>query len=116
MPPLRQLPPWRVPALWGATPNTNIWRPGSMVLPVPVGLDPVVTTLFNPLGAGMRWGIMVTCTEPGDVAVTAQAPTAFTPAIAPARPAGTVAVAYRPALDLPRPGRYPCASKEPRNC
>jgi alcohol dehydrogenase len=54
-----------------ATPNTNIWRPGSVVLPVPVGLDPVVTTLFNPPDAGMRWGIMIPVTKLGDAAVTA---------------------------------------------
>jgi len=38
-----------------------------MVLPVPDGLDPVVATLFNPLGAGIRWGTTVPGTGPGDV-------------------------------------------------
>ena len=38
-----------------------------MLLPVPTGLDPVVATLFNPLGAGIRWGVTVPGTAPGDV-------------------------------------------------
>jgi alcohol dehydrogenase len=39
----------------------------SMLLPAPGGLDPVVTTLFNPLGAGIRWGVETPGTKPGDV-------------------------------------------------
>ncbi len=38
-----------------------------MVLPAPADLDPVVATLFNPLGAGIRWGATVPGTGPGDV-------------------------------------------------
>jgi alcohol dehydrogenase len=38
-----------------------------MLLSVPEGLDPVVATLFNPLGAGIRWGATVPGTGPGDV-------------------------------------------------
>jgi alcohol dehydrogenase len=38
-----------------------------MVLPVPVGLDPVRATLFNPLGAGIRWGVTLPGTAAGDV-------------------------------------------------
>jgi alcohol dehydrogenase len=38
-----------------------------MLLPVPDGLDPVVATLFNPLGAGIRWAVTVPDTQPGDV-------------------------------------------------
>jgi hypothetical protein len=86
-----------MPPLLGGYAEYEYLAPDSMV---PGGLD---------LDAGMRWSIMVPGTNPGDVAVTAQAPTAFTQAIAPARPAGIVAVAYRPALDLPMPGRHPCA-------
>jgi threonine dehydrogenase-like Zn-dependent dehydrogenase len=58
------------------------------------------------------------------VDVTAKAPTALTQAIALARPAATVVVAGRAALDPLISGRYPfetcrgaaCASKIPRNC
>ncbi|MDY7104076.1 MAG: zinc-binding dehydrogenase [Actinomycetota bacterium] len=41
--------------------------PDAMLLPVPGGIDPVVATLFNPLGAGIRWGVEVPGTSPGDV-------------------------------------------------
>jgi len=34
---------------------------------VPDGLDPVLATLFNPLGAGVRWGVTVPGTKEGDV-------------------------------------------------
>ena len=39
----------------------------AMLLPAPAALDPVVATLFNPLGAGIRWGVEVPGTKPGDV-------------------------------------------------
>ena len=38
-----------------------------MLLPVPEVLDPVVASLFNPLGAGIRWAVDVPETKPGDV-------------------------------------------------
>ncbi len=41
----------------------------SMLLPVPDELDPVTATLFNPLGAGIRWGVELPETQPGDVVV-----------------------------------------------
>lgn len=41
--------------------------PDSMLLPIPDSLDPVTATLFNPLGAGIRWGVEVPGTGPGDV-------------------------------------------------
>jgi len=39
----------------------------AMLLPTPAALDPVVATLFNPLGAGIRWGVEVPGTKPGEV-------------------------------------------------
>src|SRR3546814_14315255 len=54
------------PGLWGGYATHQYLAPDSMVLPVPDGLDPVVATLFNPLGAGIRWGAMVPGTGPGD--------------------------------------------------
>ena len=57
----------RVPGLWGSHAESQYLAPDSMVLPVPEGLDPVVATLFNPLGAGMRWRATVPGTYPGDV-------------------------------------------------
>jgi alcohol dehydrogenase len=41
----------------------------SMLLPAPESLDPVVATLFNPLGAAIRWGVEVPGTKPGDIVV-----------------------------------------------
>lgn len=54
------------PGLWGGYATHQYLAPDSMVLPVPDGLDPVVATLFNPLGAGIRWGATVPGTGPGD--------------------------------------------------
>jgi alcohol dehydrogenase len=42
-------------------------RPDSLLLEVPDGLDPVLATVFNPLGAGIRWGARLPGTGPGDV-------------------------------------------------
>lgn len=41
--------------------------PDTMLMPVPDGMDPVVATLFNPLGAGIRWGVELPETGPGDI-------------------------------------------------
>ena len=41
--------------------------PDAMLLPVPEALDPVTASLFNPLGAGIRWGVEVPETKPGDI-------------------------------------------------
>jgi len=61
------IPVDRKPALWGGYAEYQYLAPDSMVLPVPSGLDPVVATLFNPLGAGIRWGVTVPGTQRGDV-------------------------------------------------
>jgi alcohol dehydrogenase len=57
----------RAPGLWGGYARYQYLAPDSMVLGVPAGLDPVIATLFNPLGAGIRWGVQVPGTGPGDV-------------------------------------------------
>jgi alcohol dehydrogenase len=61
------IPVDRVPGLWGGYAEYQYLAPDSMVLRVPPGLDPVVATLFNPLGAGIRWGATVPGTAVGDV-------------------------------------------------
>jgi alcohol dehydrogenase len=38
-----------------------------MVLRVPESLDSVTATMFNPLGAGIRWAVTLPRTQPGDV-------------------------------------------------
>ena len=57
----------RPPGLWGGYATHLYLAPDAMVLPVPAGLDPVVATMFNPLGAGLRWGVSVPGTGPGSV-------------------------------------------------
>ena len=61
------IPVDRKPALWGGYAEYQYLAPDSMVLPVPRALSPVIATLFNPLGAGIRWGVTVPGTKPGDV-------------------------------------------------
>jgi alcohol dehydrogenase len=61
------IPVDRAPGLWGGYAEYQYLAPDSMVLPVPDNLSAVVATLFNPLGAGIRWGATVPATSPGDV-------------------------------------------------
>jgi alcohol dehydrogenase len=55
------------PGLWGGYATHQYLAPDSLVLKVPDGVDPVVATLFNPLGAGFRWAVTVPGTGSGDV-------------------------------------------------
>lgn len=55
------------PGLWGGYAEYQYLGPDTLVLPVPTGLDPVLATMFNPVGAGIRWGVTVAATTPGDV-------------------------------------------------
>jgi len=55
------------PGLWGGYATHLYLAPDALVLPVPDALDPVVGTLFNPVGAGLRWAVEVPGTAPGDV-------------------------------------------------
>jgi alcohol dehydrogenase len=57
----------RSPGLWGGYAEYQYLAPDSMLLPVPAALDPVIATLFNPIGAGIRWGATVPGTGRGDV-------------------------------------------------
>ena len=57
----------RPPGLWGGYATHQYLAPHSLVLPVPDSLDPVTATLFNPVGAGIRWGVTVPGTGEGDV-------------------------------------------------
>ncbi|MCX7619948.1 MAG: zinc-binding dehydrogenase [Acidimicrobiales bacterium] len=61
------IPVDRPPGLWGGYSRYQYLAPDSMVLSVPDGLDPVIATLFNPLGAGIRWGVTVPGTSKGDL-------------------------------------------------
>ena len=55
------------PGLWGGYSTHLYLHPDTLVLPVPAGLDPVAATVFNPLGAGIRWGVTVPNLQPGEV-------------------------------------------------
>lgn len=55
------------PSLWGGYATHQYLAPGSLLLKVPATLDPVLATMFNPLGAGIRWGVVAPGTKEGDV-------------------------------------------------
>lgn len=55
------------PGLWGGYATHQYLGPDSMLLPVADGIDAVLATVFNPLGAGIRWGVTLPGTKPGDV-------------------------------------------------
>jgi alcohol dehydrogenase len=59
----------RAPGLWGGYATHQYLAPDSMLLPVPDGLPPEVAVAFNPVGAGIRWGVTVPGTKEGDVVV-----------------------------------------------
>jgi alcohol dehydrogenase len=61
------VPVTKPPALWGGYAQHQYLAPHSMLLRVPPSLDPVTATMFNPLGAGIRWGVTLPGTRPGDV-------------------------------------------------
>ncbi|MBV9936440.1 MAG: zinc-binding dehydrogenase [Actinobacteria bacterium] len=61
------IPTDKGPGLWGGYAEYQYLAPDSMLLPVPASLAPDVATLFNPLGAGIRWGVTVPGTTVGDV-------------------------------------------------
>jgi alcohol dehydrogenase len=55
------------PGLWGGYAQYQYLSPDSLVLPVPDVLDPVVATLFNPVGAGIRWTVQLPRLTAGSV-------------------------------------------------
>jgi alcohol dehydrogenase len=61
------IPVGRAPGLWGGYAQYQYLAPDSVLLPLPAGLEPAVATLFNPVGAGIRWAVTVPRTRPGDL-------------------------------------------------
>jgi len=59
----------KTPGLWGGYATHHYLGPDAMLLPLPDALDPVLATLFNPLGAGIRWTTTVGGAGEGDVVV-----------------------------------------------
>jgi alcohol dehydrogenase len=59
------IPLERSPGLWGGYATHHYLGPGTLLHRVPDGLDPVLATMFNPLGAGVRWAVNVPGPHPG---------------------------------------------------
>lgn len=57
------------PGLWGGYAERMYLDPGSVVHKVEKALAPGVAALFNPLGAGFRWGVELSGLRPGDSVV-----------------------------------------------
>lgn len=55
------------PGLWGGYATHHYLGPRSVVHALPAGFDPVDAALFNPVGAGVCWGVEIPGTGPGDV-------------------------------------------------
>jgi alcohol dehydrogenase len=61
------VPVERAPGLWGGYAEFVYLHADAVLLPVPDALDPVLATAFNPLGAGIQWGVNVPGTRAGDI-------------------------------------------------
>lgn len=94
----------RGPGLWGGYATHQYIGPDSIVLPVPHELDPVTATLFNPVGAGIRWGVTLPGTTAGDIVAVLGPGVRGLAAVAAVRDAGAsfVMVTGRGARDEPR--------------
>ena len=56
-----------VPSLWGGYGEYQYLSPDSQLVHIPHELDPVVAAMFNAVANGIRWGVVVPQTKPGDV-------------------------------------------------
>ena len=61
------IPIKRPPGLWGGYAECQYLEPDTMLHQVPDSLDPVLATMFNPLGAGIYWAVTLPGTASGDV-------------------------------------------------
>jgi threonine dehydrogenase-like Zn-dependent dehydrogenase len=57
------------PALWGGYATHLYLHPKAVVHKVPAGIRPDLAVLFNPLGAGVRWGVTLPRTTIGQTVV-----------------------------------------------
>ncbi len=94
----------RAPGLWGGYAEYQYLAPDSMLCAVPDSLDAVTATMFNPLGAGIRWGVTLPGTSAGDVVAVLGPGVRGLSACAAAKQAnaGFVMVTGRGARDAPR--------------
>jgi alcohol dehydrogenase len=61
------VPTERPPGLWGGYAEYQYLEPDTVLHKVPASIDPVLATMFNPLGAGIDWAVTTPGTSPGDV-------------------------------------------------
>ncbi len=92
------------PSLWGGYARYVYLTPDSVLHTIPDGLDSVVATLFNPLGAGIRWGVKVPKLEEGETVVILGPGIRGISALAASKSAGAgfVMVTGKGAKDAPR--------------
>ncbi|WP_436778276.1 zinc-dependent alcohol dehydrogenase [Yinghuangia sp. YIM S09857] len=57
---LGAIPVATAPGLWGGYATHLYVHPNAVLYPLPADLDPATATLYNPLGAGIRWGVDLT--------------------------------------------------------
>ena len=57
------------PGLWGAYAQFMYLHPNSIVHKVDASLPAETAVMFNPLGAGFRWGVEIPKTQPGDTVI-----------------------------------------------
>ena len=55
------------PSLWGGYGEYQYLSPDSQLVRIPHELDPTVAAMFNAVANGIRWGVVVPGTKPGDV-------------------------------------------------
>jgi alcohol dehydrogenase len=92
------------PFLWGGYGEYQYLSPDSQIVRIPAHLDPVVAAMFNAVANGIRWGVVIPKTKPGDVvAVLGPGIRGLSAAVA-ARDAGAsfVMLTGRGARDAPR--------------
>jgi alcohol dehydrogenase len=94
----------RPPGLWGGYARHQYLAPDSVLHPVPSAIDPITATVFNPLGAGIRWGVTLPQTRAGDVVAVLGPGVRGLSACAAAKDAGAgfVLVTGRGKHDVPR--------------
>jgi len=98
------LPLDRESGLWGGYATHHYLAAGTRVHKVPAGLDPVLATMFNPLGAGIRWAVDVPQTQSGAVVAVLGPGVRGLAAVVAAREAGAafVMITGRGEHDAPR--------------
>jgi alcohol dehydrogenase len=94
----------RQPGLWGGYAQYQYLAPDSMLCLVPRGLDPITATMFNPLGAGIRWAVTLPGLRAGETVAVLGPGVRGLAACAAAKHAGAgfVMVTGRGARDAPR--------------